>query len=112
MNTLLNMKKKGFDNMEKELYEIFEPCSDDEAHSAEPKDEISLDMAKLEENLTERYEVVFSAEIMLLVSDTKYGVDIAFYPSGKILWKTDDTELVEKTYEDTVELSKKGLVDE
>lgn len=96
---------------EKELYDVFEPCSDDAAHSAEPKDDITLEMDKIEENLTDRYEVVFSSEIMLLVEDSEKDIEIGFYPSGKILFKSDDGDLVDEIFDDTVEIARKGLID-
>lgn len=80
---------------------MVEPCSDSGAYRAEPVEETRLDLGDLEELLREKdYEIEFSSEVILLVHHPKTDVEVGIYPSGKLLFKTTDEELVDELFDE------------
>ncbi|MFP3872514.1 MAG: hypothetical protein ACOC55_05630 [Candidatus Natronoplasma sp.] len=83
------------------MYDVVEPCSDSGAYRAEPTVETKLDPRSFEEELIERgYEIEFSSEVLLLVKDEKSEVEVGIYPSGKLLFKTTDKDMVDELFEE------------
>ena len=83
------------------MYDMVEPCSDSGAFRAEPTSETRLDLQEFEDVLKEKgYEIEFSSEVILLVRHVKFDVEIGIYPSGKLLFKTTDEELVDDLFDE------------
>lgn len=84
---------------------MVEPCSDSGSYRAEPTEETRLDLEGIEDHLTEKnFDINFSSEVLLLVLHPEYEVEVGIYPSGKLLFKTTDKEIVEKLFEEFSEL--------
>jgi len=86
------------------------PCSDSESHSAEPKEKLDFNFEHLRnEVLKYDYELEFDSELILLFKDEEYNENVALYPSGKILYKTSDTETAENMHKKIVKIIKKVI---
>lgn len=90
------------------MYDMVEPCSDSGAYVAEPNTEVKFDLERCEEELKElSYEIKFSSEVILLMEDKERDVEVAIYPSGKLLFKTIDKEVVEELYDEVMPVMEK-----
>lgn len=79
---------------------MIEPCSDSGAYIAEPEGKKQIDMEECHRLLKEKdYSFKFESEVIHQVVDPKYGVEIGIYPSGKLLFKTQDREMVDELFE-------------
>ncbi len=82
------------------MYDVVEPCSDSGAYRAEPTVEMKLDLEAFEKVLVEKgYGIEFSSEVILLVKDVEADVEVGVYPSGKLLFKTTDEEMIERLFD-------------
>jgi len=87
------------------MYDVVEPCSDSGAFRAEPKKEIRIDLEELEGYLTKKeFKIEFSSEVILLVLHPEFEVEIGIYPSGKLLFKTTEKDIVDELFEEFSEL--------
>lgn len=90
------------------MYHMVSPCSDSESWSAEPKEEIEIDMIKIRDALKEQnYKILFDSEIILLVEHPTIGEELSVFPSGKLLYKTSDDEKVKSMHSDMLKIVKK-----
>jgi len=86
---------------------VVEPCSDSGAYRAEPERETRIDLEELEEYLTKKeFKIEFSSEVILLVLHPGFDVEVGIYPSGKLLFKTTEKEVVDELFEEFIELIK------
>ncbi len=77
------------------MYDVVEPCSDSGAYRAEPKEETRVDLEELEKYFRKKeFKIEFSSEVILLVLHPEFEVEIGIYPSGKLLFKTTEKEVV------------------
>lgn len=82
------------------MYDVIEPCSDSGAYVAEPKEKTRVDLEGCEGRLKEiGYEIKFSSEV-IVVAEASSGIEVALYPSGKLLFKTCDKEDIEPLFEE------------
>ena len=82
------------------MYDVVEPCSDSGAYRAEPSEETRIDLESLEDILIEKeYDIGFSSEVILLVEHPDFDVEVGIYPSGKLLFKTTEKEVVEELFD-------------
>jgi len=89
------------------MYDVVEPCSDSGAYRAEPKKETRIDLEGLEKYLTkEEFQIEFSSEVILLVLHPEFDVEVGIYPSGKLLFKTTEKDIVDELFEEFCELIK------
>ncbi|MFW5952552.1 MAG: hypothetical protein ACOCSJ_00150 [Candidatus Natronoplasma sp.] len=89
------------------MYDVVEPCSDSGAYRAEPKRETRIDLEELEKYLTKKeFKIEFSSEIILLVLHLESDVEVGIYPSGKLLFKTTEKEVVDELFEEFTKLIK------
>ncbi len=87
------------------MYDVVEPCSDSGAYRAEPTEKTRIDLERLEEHLIERgFEIGFSSEVILLVQHPDIDVEVGIYPSGKLLFKTTDEEIVDDLFDEFTSL--------
>ncbi len=89
------------------MYDVVEPCSDSGAYRAEPKKETRINLEELETHLSKKeFKIEFSSEVILLVLHPEFDVEIGIYPSGKLLFKTTEKDIVDELYEEFNELIK------
>lgn len=89
------------------MYDVVEPCSDSGAYRAEPKEETRIDLAAFEDFLPEKdFKIEFSSEVILLVNHLKFDVEVGIYPSGKLLFKTTEKEVVDELFDEFTEMVK------
>ncbi len=82
------------------MYRMVKPCSDSGAFVAEPKGKVRLDMTLCEKKFREKgYTVKFSSKVILLIEDTTEHIEVGVYPSGKLLFKSTEQEVVNKLFE-------------
>lgn len=87
------------------MYDVVEPCSDSGAYRAVPVEELSLEPQSFEEELEDKgYEIKFSSEVILLVVHPELDVELGIYPSGKLLFKTTDKEVVDRLFDEFSDL--------
>ncbi|MBS3816900.1 MAG: hypothetical protein KGY76_04995 [Candidatus Thermoplasmatota archaeon] len=87
------------------MYDVVEPCSDSGAYRAVPGEELSLEPQSFEEELEDKgYEIKFSSEVILLVVHPELDVELGIYPSGKLLFKTTDKEVVDRLFDEFSEM--------
>ncbi len=94
------------------MYNVAEPCSDSGAYVAEPDDKTKVAMDKVQGWLEERgYTMKFSSEVITVALHPKEEVEIGFYPSGKLLFKTTDKEIVDKLFSELTPMMEEMTVD-
>ncbi len=84
---------------------MVEPCSDAGAYRAEPTEDTRLDLEKFEDVLKENdYGIEFSSEVIVLVRHDETDVEVGIYPSGKLLFKTTDKDVVDELFDEFSEM--------
>lgn len=64
-------------------------CSPGGGYVAAPTDELEIDLERLKEIIEEEgFDIKFSSNLMLTITISPDKIDISFYKSGKILFKT------------------------
>ncbi len=82
------------------MYHMVKPCSDSGAFIAEPMHKIRLDMSLCEQIFKDNgYTIKFSSKVILLIEDTIEYPEVGIYPSGKLLFKSTDHEVVKRMFE-------------
>ncbi|MFO8110589.1 MAG: hypothetical protein R6U17_08770 [Thermoplasmata archaeon] len=83
------------------MYHVAEPCSDSGAYVAEPKTKTKVDMDRVDKWLQEKdYQMKFTSEVIVVAVHPEEKVEVGLYPSGKILFKTTDKEMVDRLFEE------------
>lgn len=78
---------------------MVKPCSDSGAFVAEPIGKFRVDMFLCEKIFLEKgYTIKFSSKVILLIEDTTEQIEVGIYPSGKLLFKSTDQEVVNKLF--------------
>ncbi len=81
------------------MYHVVEPCSDSGAYVAEPAEKVRIDMDRVKEWLESKdYRMKFTSEVIIVAVHPDEEVELGFYPSGKLLFKTTDKEVVDRLF--------------
>lgn len=83
----------------RKMYEIkreIGTCSPGGGYVVLPEEKVNLDLEKLKDIIKkEGLKIKFSSHLMITITHPKSDVDISFYNSGKILFKTYDKDKID-----------------
>ncbi len=83
------------------MYHVVEPCSDSGAYVAEPEKKTKINMEGVQDRLENKgYKMKFTSEVIIVALHPDQDVEVGFYPSGKLLFKTTDKEIVDRLFEE------------
>lgn len=74
------------------MFYLLKPCKTSAAYEAVPKKKLGIDIDECATKLSDSYEIVCNAKIMLVV---KNGYEISIYPSGKLIIKMNSKEIAQ-----------------